>query len=234
MTKDSKTLIDIIATNNPATIATSDVIHTSISDHYLVGCIRKLNHRKFPAKTVKCRNYATYDVASMNRDFEEVNWLPVLNTTNVNIALENFNFIMRDIFDNHAPFITKRIKGRPCPWIDDELKRTMNQRDQFLRKARRSNNEEDWKSYKTLRNLCNNMRKKAKATYHKNLINENSRNPKSFWRAVKSIFPTKASSNRNTSNNDQNNKTLAENFKQYFYGYFRCTTSTPGNMIIVL
>ena len=216
LTKDTRTLIDIIATNNPASIAATGVIPTSISDHDLVACIRKLNHRKFPAKTVKCRNYASYDIESMNRDFERVNWLPVLTAPNVDVALDIFNVIVRDIFDKHSPFINKRVKGRPCPWIDDELKRTMNRRDRILRKARSSWIDNDGKTYKTLRNLCNNMQKKAKATYHKNLLNQNKLNPKSFWRTVKDIFPTKASGSKNNSNNEANNKTLAENFRQYF------------------
>ena len=53
----------------------------------------------------------------MNREFENVNWLPVIFAPDVNTAANIFNTIVRDIFDNHAPIINKRIKGRPCPWI---------------------------------------------------------------------------------------------------------------------
>ena len=46
ITKNSKTLIDIIATNRPSTIAASEVVPSSTSDHDLVACKRKLNHQK--------------------------------------------------------------------------------------------------------------------------------------------------------------------------------------------
>ena len=46
ISKDSKTLIDIIATNRPSTIAASEVVPSSTSDHDLVACKRKLNHQK--------------------------------------------------------------------------------------------------------------------------------------------------------------------------------------------
>ena len=39
----TKTLIDIIATNSPATIIYHDVIPTGIGDHDMVGCVRKIN-----------------------------------------------------------------------------------------------------------------------------------------------------------------------------------------------
>jgi len=93
----------------------------------------------------------------------------------------------------------------------------MNDRDRILRKARKTNNAADWESYRKLRNKCNIMMRKSKATCTKNLLNKNARNPKSFWKTVKDIFPTKSSSkNKITDNDEQRNKTKAESFKQYF------------------
>ena len=65
-----------------------------------------------------------------------MNWLPVLTTKNVNDAVNILNDIVRNIFDRHSPFINKRVKGRPCPWLDNSLKRKLNEQDRVLRKAR--------------------------------------------------------------------------------------------------
>lgn len=215
VTQDTKSLIDIIATNNPGSIAEQDVIPTSLSDHDLVGCVRKLNNKMYTSKTVKTRNYAKYNPDNMNRDFEQVNWLPVLSLSNVNDAVNTFNGIVKDIFDKHAPIIQKRVKGRPCAWLNENLKSIINQRDQLLRRARKSNSASDWRKYKDLRNKCNNMQKNAKAKHHKNLIDENRTNPKGFWKAVKTIFPTKANT-KNASNNEKDNQTRANAFRDYF------------------
>ena len=59
-------LINIIATDRPSTVAKSTVISSSRSDHDLIACKRKLNHQKFSSKTIKCRNYKSYD----NKCFE--------------------------------------------------------------------------------------------------------------------------------------------------------------------
>ena len=57
ITKESQTLIDIIATNCSSTISFSDVILTSIGDHEMVGCSRKFNHLKFNPQTITTRNF---------------------------------------------------------------------------------------------------------------------------------------------------------------------------------
>jgi exonuclease III len=44
-TKDSSTLIDIILTNNPASIITTEVLPLSISDHDMIACSRKTNNK---------------------------------------------------------------------------------------------------------------------------------------------------------------------------------------------
>ena len=57
ITNESSTLIDIIATNKPSVLKSTDVIPTSLSDHDMVGCVRKLNHINFAPKVIKCRDF---------------------------------------------------------------------------------------------------------------------------------------------------------------------------------
>ena len=84
----------------------------------------------------------------------------------------------------------------------------------MLRKARKCGKTDDWNSYKKLRNKFNNLLKKTKAQYHKNLLHENRLDPKSFWNSIKQTFPTKSSKD-NTSNNENNNQVLAERFGEF-------------------
>ena len=66
----------------------------------------------------------------------------------------------------------------------------MNDHDGLLRKARRSKNQNDWTQYKTFKNV-NNVIKRAKSKYHKNLLGENISKPEVFWKYIKTVFPTK-------------------------------------------
>ena len=67
----------------------------------------------------------------------------------------------------------------------------MNQRDSFLRKARRSGAEVDWNAYRRLRNQVSNKITNEKRHYHRNEIQENLNSPKAFWKAIKKVFPSK-------------------------------------------
>ena len=104
--------------------------------------------------------------------------------------------IITGIYDKYAPVFIKRVKGKPAPWVTEELKKLMNERDSLLRKYRRTNNIEDFHAYKIKRNKVNIMLRQAKSSHNKNLLDENSKTPESFWKIVKSIYPIKSSTTR--------------------------------------
>ena len=58
-TYESSTLIDLIMTNHPGVISKHCVYPASISDHDMVGCVRKLNHIRYSPRTVFSRSYST-------------------------------------------------------------------------------------------------------------------------------------------------------------------------------
>ena len=70
-------------------------------------------------------------------------------------------------------------------------------------------------AYKGLRNICNNLTRKTKDAYHKN-IKENRLNPRNFWNSIKEIFPTKSGTKNSNSKTPQTNKRLADSFGNYF------------------
>ena len=193
ITNDSSTLIDHIFVSKPSNFPCAFVVANSISDHDVVYCRRKINSTKYHYRTIKCRNYRRYNQASLRSDVQNIDWEPIYqNTSDVNSAVSYLTENLQRIFDKHAPLIEKRVKGRPCQWINDDIKAQMNSRDQLHRKAKKSKSTEDWNAYKRKRNACTNEVKKAKSTYFRSLLNENERvNPKKFWKTIKTIFPSK-------------------------------------------
>ena len=67
----------------------------------------------------------------------------------------------------------------------------MGYRDVLQPKFRKSKTTENYVKYKHQRNKVNNLIKRDKQDNNKNLLNENTKNATSFWRTLKSIFPTK-------------------------------------------
>ena len=195
VTCTTKSLIDIILSNKPEFVKLSGVIPMSIGDHDLIGCVCKINHIKFKSKSLTCRNYKYYDSRAFSNQLCSIDWSLVYDNVDVRSAWLYMKTVIMGIFDKHAPLITKRVKGKPAPWLTAELKSVMNERDSLLRKYRKSKNMADFQAYKQKRNLVNCELRHAKLNYNRNLLNENMDNPRSFWKIIKRLYPIKSPPN---------------------------------------
>ncbi|XP_066929954.1 uncharacterized protein [Clytia hemisphaerica] len=167
ITETTATLIDVILTTNASNISYSQVINCSMSDHDIVACCRKLNHFKYEPETIKCRDFSKYNVDTINNELLNVDWNVVYSTTCPVNALTHLLSILKETLNNHAPIITKRIKGKPSPWMTEDLKKQMNTRDQLNRRAKKSRNNYDWQSYRRKKNFVKNEIIRAKRNHFK-------------------------------------------------------------------
>ena len=144
----SETLIDVILTNKPSNVVKTEVIPTGIGDHDMVGCARKINHLRFKPRQIICRDYRSYQPEAMNKDLEAVDWSHFYSCRHVNEAWSIMRGILSNIFDRQAPKICKNIRGQPAPWLNSDIKKLINDRDELLRKSRRTKDELDISQYK--------------------------------------------------------------------------------------
>ena len=77
---------------------------------------------------------------------------------------------------------------------DCRIKKRNGLRDVLQRKFRKSKTTGNCKKYKRQRNKVNNLIKRSRQNYNKNLLDRNTKNTTSFWRTLKSKFPTKPKS----------------------------------------
>ena len=73
-------------------------------------------------KEVKFQDYSKYNVDTLVQQLTAVDWSIIYNCENV----DNFAELLTDILEKHfnedAPVISKRVKGRPCTLVDADLK----------------------------------------------------------------------------------------------------------------
>ena len=169
----------------------NEVIPCTISDHDAIFCTRKIKKEKQPSKTIKCRDYSNYNHEAMQKELKETDFSSVYSEKNPKKAWNSLKSILTNVFDNYAPVISKRVKGKTSSWLARDIKKEMNDRDKLHRKFRKSRSDLDSQSYKKQRNKVNIMVRKAKSNYYRNLLTESSRDPKRFWNTLKRIFPTK-------------------------------------------
>ena len=192
ITDGTKTLIDVIYSNNVKKIAESIVIPSAISDHDIIGISRKLHTEKFQPRKTLSRNFSKYQPDKFRNDIKSVNWKNALHDKDFNSAWHYFKNILCEIVNKNAPRKEKMVRGKPAPWLTYELKNQMNHRDYYLKKARKSKSPSDWKEYRRIRNQVTYNIRQAKSSYCQNMILENERKPSDFWRCVKKIFPAKS------------------------------------------
>ena len=137
ITETTRTLIDCILTSRNDCTYESDVFPTSISDHDMVGFIRKVKKDKLPPRTVKSRNYAKYNHQTMKKDLHVHDWELLYRMSNANSAWLYLKDVLLCLFNKHAPIVEKRVKGNFCPWLNTEINQLMNERDKALKKVRK-------------------------------------------------------------------------------------------------
>ena len=166
ITEQSETLIDVILTNSPETIRKHDTILSSNSDHDIICIIRKKSTPKYRPNVIYSRNYKNYDANKIRTELKNTNWQVINECHDSNICWKFFKDILTRCINTHAPMTKKTVKGKPIPWLTEEIKKQMNDRDGLLRKARKSKNTEHWKNYKAMKNRTNNSINRAKEKYH--------------------------------------------------------------------
>ena len=116
---------------------------------------------------------------------KKTNWDHVFNCYDVNKALDVWQSLFNKVCDEHAPIKEKLIKGSKLPeWINKDFIKLSKERDYFYKKAHITNDPDDWKSAKLLRNKVNNMNRYLKKIYCTEAINNNVDNCKSLWSTI--------------------------------------------------
>ena len=119
---DTSYLIDLVFTNCPVNKTHTYVIISSLSDHNMIETMKKINHLKHSSRTIKCKNYVKYYHQKFRNDVSEIVWSLVYSSSDVSVAVSHFNSKLREIIDNHAPFVKKGVKGHKSKWLHAEIK----------------------------------------------------------------------------------------------------------------
>ena len=116
-TLTTTTVIDHIATTNKSNIVTYGVHKTSLSDHYLIYCVRKFwGACKKQHKHISTRQMKNFDQASFVDDLLEVDWKGfVENSDDIDVVINNWTSIFSLILEKHAPMRERRVSEKFCP-----------------------------------------------------------------------------------------------------------------------
>lgn len=188
-TATSDTLIDLIVTND-----LSDILHhgqlpvPGISKHDLIYCVSTFKSPKPSEKFIQYRDFKRMDEAAFLRDVYQTQWDVIETLDSVDSMVEKFSSLVINIYDKHAPIVTKRINKRhPKPWITQDILKMMSERDSVYRKAKKTGSEQSMAHYRQLRNRVKQTLRNSRLRYINSLFSERNQSSRDLWRNVKKL-----------------------------------------------
>ena len=134
------------------------------------------------------RSFKNYSSERFNNDITRTP-LSVLETFDG--KRHPFNLLFNEILDRHAPLKTIRLRGRPNPYITNEIRDLMATRDGWKHKFKQTKDPLAWTSYKSYFRQVKRKIRLAEKEFMEQQIKEN-RNTNTMWKVICSCIPKKS------------------------------------------
>ena len=205
-TKNSQTLIDIIASGSLDLVKHALVRGPSLSNHCDVELCLKFNGPKVKPITRKITDYKHANWKDLKKEIKKHDWEMEL-TGDIDEQVEKWTESYTRIIKKHIP---QRIITEP-EWLTTEIKHLQRERKRKHDKAKRTNKELDWLNFRNIRTEVQEKIRTTKAEITEKLsatINTSyKQDDKLWWKITKNIY-------KNGSNSSALNPPLLINGKQ--------------------
>ena len=202
--KDSTDIscLDHVYCNKKYKCSTPIVTSFGASDHDLISYTRYSKEPPAPARTIRKRSYKTFIPEDFLTDLSHVNWSDIYTCDDLELAVDIFTRKFRQVLNVHAPWIIFQQRKHFSPWITDEMKELMIERDRWKQRARDLSlishgitTEEErsaWNQFKVFRNKVNNKKKYDERDFKREKLEENIGCPDKTWKTAKSFMNWKS------------------------------------------
>ena len=142
---DSKSLIDLIVTSQPAKVQTSGSTDLGISDHHFIFSVfegARSNPKPLVISTKKYKKMEKSNLTKILSMFLGILWVCLMIVTSSGTTTYN------DIIDHHLPSRKAKIRSKSLPWTDSSIRKGMNDRFKLLNEAKASGDPVKWSQYR--------------------------------------------------------------------------------------
>ena len=205
--------IDIVITpNNDSLVENIIITKYDLSHHFLIDFIFNSEAKQTCSRNITYRKIKGIDMQQF-QDNVERSFSQLPDTREMNIKVSNFNSIMKQVVDNHAPLKTKSVKiVTRAPWFDAEYATLRRLRRRAEKQYRRTGSQADMDNYVSLRKQTTIMSQSKKKEYISNKLTANS-SSKMLYSVVNNLLDSGKETILPTS---QSEHKLANDFKSFF------------------
>ena len=149
---------DLILTNCKHNFQNTSAFTTGFSDfHKMTVTVLKTEFVKADPLKINYRDYKNYNSFEFNKELKsKLNSDPSSNTN-----YSNFQNIMSEILDKHAPLKTKYLRANNSPFMTKPLRKMIMNRSRCKNAYFKNKTVQNWEKYRKLRNDCVKLTKKG-------------------------------------------------------------------------
>ena len=194
--KGTPSLIDHLYTNRPKRLSSVLNFDCGLSDyHNVIAVSTKISFPKRPPVVKYYRSFKKFDEKAFLSDIQNAPFQVVDIFTDINDAYWAFDYLLRDVVDQHAPLKKKFIKHTNAPFMNSALRKCMYQKRVAHNKARRDpQNSKKWEDFRVKRNKFVSLKRESMKTYFKERCADGPQSKK-LWTTLRPYFSNKNSAN---------------------------------------
>ena len=171
-------------------------LDTMISDHYAVSAVRKKRRENVTYVYREIRDYSNY----IPKNFTDLLRLKLgqsnyYDIRDPNILWELIAKFTCEILEVMCPLRRYKQRENLTPWMVADIYREMRYRDRLAKLFRATRSNESLCALRRQRNIVNSRIDTAKKNYIQRILNENSKNPKKFWKIINELLNGRRTSN---------------------------------------
>ena len=180
--------IDLIFTNSEY-VKDAGILDLNVSDHQAIYVTRKKEKSSKSKIEFKGRSYKNYDMTHLQNSLKDFNWEDLYNIEDPNEGWDLIYERVINILENMCPEKTFKVNCYREEWMNKDIMEKIINKDKALKKAKKSNNQEDWDLAKRLRNETGKLVKNARKQHFQDEYENSKGDPKRFWRNIYDIIP---------------------------------------------
>ena len=135
-------------------------------------------------------NYREMNIDAFVNFLTNVDWDEIMNN-DVNIAAESLTKLILDAAHQCIPQRTINKNSREKPWVTKELKEEIGKRNKLFKKAKHTNRDEDWKNWRSQRNMATDLNRRLKAQHIRHQVSkltEYKQDPRKYHQILKNML----------------------------------------------
>ncbi|XP_072030574.1 uncharacterized protein [Amphiura filiformis] len=212
--------LDLLITRKHPVCATK-LLPGQPSDHVALFAVLDFPRPSTSRKSVTYRKLSDINIDQFKNDIRS-SPLALATASNTSALAEQFNLVLRELLDNHAPEKTKNVTLRPnAPWYSEEVREAKRVKRRLERKMIKSNLEIDKQLYEEQCKTYKDLIEQSKCRHYQTEISES--DDKDLFRSVNKLCSPNSAQ---TLLEHTCAKTLANNFGVFFHDKVKSISDT--------